>query len=183
MYYAGPGEGFCIPGRSRRGIQIELLKEAGNRTETVEQQLAEALHSGKPDIYIELCKTDAQGKPRWVKVIGQTFMMKRENRSGFWERSVTLMTRRKKEWELREKSQKDSLTGLLNNSTIKQQIGARLQSLKRGQTGYLVVQDVDSFKKINDTNGHLFGDAVLCSFADELSNIFPEALKRPDRWG
>ena len=66
---------------------------------------------------------------------------------------------------------------MLNNSTIKQQIGARLQSLKRGQTGYLVVQDVDSFKKINDTNGHLFGDAVLCSFADELSNIFPEALK------
>lgn len=36
---------------------------------------------------------------------------------------------------------------------------------------------MDSFKKINDTNGHLFGDAVLCSFADELSNIFPEALK------
>ena len=96
MYYAGPGEGILYSWQITEGYTDQLLKEAGNRTETVEQQLAEALHSGKPDIYIELCKTDAQGKPRWVKVIGQTFMMKRENRSGFWERSVTLMTRRKK---------------------------------------------------------------------------------------
>ena len=96
MYYAGPGEGILYSRRITEGYTDQLLKEAGNRTETVEQQLAEALRSGKPDIYIELCKTDAEGKPRWVKVIGQTFMMKRENRSGFWERSVTLMTRRKR---------------------------------------------------------------------------------------
>lgn len=96
MYYAGPGEGILYSRQITEGYTDQLLKEAGNRTETVEQQLAEALRSGKPDIYIELCKTDAEGKPRWVKVIGQTFMMKRENRSGFWERSVTLMTRRKR---------------------------------------------------------------------------------------
>lgn len=73
MYYAGPGEGILYSWQITEGYTDQLLKEAGNRTETVEQQLAEALRSGKPDIYIELCKTDAQGKPRWVKVIGQTF--------------------------------------------------------------------------------------------------------------
>ena len=177
MYYAGPGEGILYSRQITEGYTDQLLKEAGNRTETVEQQLAEALRSGKPDIYIELCKTDAQGKPRWVKVIGQTFYDEKGEPERVLGKVCDIDDQKKKEWELREKSQKDSLTGLLNNSTIKQQIGARLQSLKRGQTGYLVVQDVDSFKKINDTNGHLFGDAVLCSFADELSNIFPEALK------
>ena len=177
MYYAGPGEGILYSRQITEGYTDQLLKEAGNRTETVEQQLAEALRSGKPDIYIELCKTDAEGKPRWVKVIGQTFYDEKGEPERVLGKVCDIDDQKKKEWELREKSQKDSLTGLLNNSTIKQQIGARLQSLKRGQTGYLVVQDVDSFKKINDTNGHLFGDAVLCSFADELSNIFPEALK------
>ena len=93
MYYAGPGEGILYSRQITEGYTDQLLKEAGNRTETVEQQLAEALRSGKPDIYIELCKTDAEGKPRSSD---RLFMMKRENRSGFWERSVTLMTRRKK---------------------------------------------------------------------------------------
>lgn len=45
---------------------------------------------------------------------------------------------KKKERELQEKSQRDSLTGLLNHSTIKQQITHRLQKMKRGQVGTLL---------------------------------------------
>ena len=66
MYYAGPGEGILYSRQITEGYTDQLLKEAGNRTETVEQQLAEALRSGKPDIYIELCKTDAEGTPQGV---------------------------------------------------------------------------------------------------------------------
>ncbi len=92
------------------------------------------------------------------------------------------MHRRKRKGNYRKKSQRDSLTGLLNHSTIKQQITHRLQKMKRGQVGYLIVLDVDSFKKINDTNGHLFGDAVLCSFADEMNKLFPRGAERQDWW-
>ena len=50
MYYAGPGEGILYSRQITEGYTDQLLKEAGNRTETVEQQLAEALRSGKPDL-------------------------------------------------------------------------------------------------------------------------------------
>ena len=70
-----------------------------------------------------------------MKVIGQTFYDEKGEPERVLGKVCDIDDQKKKEWELREKSQKDSLTGLLNNSTIKQQIGARLQSLKRGQTG------------------------------------------------
>ena len=78
---------------------------------------------------------------------------------------------KKKERELQEKSQRDSLTGLLNHSTIKQQITHRLQKMKRGQVGYLIVLDVDSFKKINDTFGHEAGDEFLVQLGQFFSGI------------
>ena len=177
MNYAGSGEGILYSGQITEGYTEHLHQKAENRKGTVEEQLADVLRSGKPDIYIELCKTDAEGKPRWVKVIGQTFYDEKGKPERVLGKVCDIDEQKKKEKELREKSQKDSLTGLLNNLTIKQQIAWRLQSLERGQMRYLVVLDVDSFKKINDTNGHLFGDAVLCSFADEMCKLFPEALK------
>ena len=73
MHYAGPEEGSLYCGQITEGYTEQLLREVDNRTDAVEQQLAEALHSGKPDICIELCKTDEEGNPHWMKFIGQTF--------------------------------------------------------------------------------------------------------------
>ena len=98
MYYAGPGEGILYSRQITEGYTDQLLKEAGNRTETVEQQLAEALRSGKPDIYIELCKTDAEGKPRWVKVIGQTFYDEKGEPERVLGKVCDIDEQKKKEW-------------------------------------------------------------------------------------
>lgn len=95
MHYAGPEEGSLYCGQITEGYTEQLLREVDNRTDAVEQQLAEALHSGKPDICIELCKTDEEGNPHWMKVIGQTFYNEKKNRNVSWARSVILMRRRK----------------------------------------------------------------------------------------
>lgn len=73
MHYAGPEEGSLYCEKITEGYTEQLLREVDNRTDVVEQQLAEALHSGSPVICIELCKTDEEGNPHWMKVIGQTF--------------------------------------------------------------------------------------------------------------
>lgn len=37
---------------------------------------------------------------------------------------------------------------------------------------YLFIMDIDKFKLINDSRGHLFGDQVLCEVADLLKEVF-----------
>ena len=42
-----------------------------------------------------------------------------------------------------------------------------------GDMGAMFIIDVDNFKHINDSYGHMFGDAVLSKLAENISSIFP----------
>ena len=88
-----------------------------------------------------------------------------------------ITSRRRKEEELRERSRKDSMTGLLNHNAVQKQVEERLENLTGDRKAYLIICDIDNFKQINDTNGHFFGDGVICSFAEEFQRQLPEAVK------
>ena len=64
--------------------------------------------------------------------------------------------------ELRFKADHDALTGLWNHKTIIDFLGRELSRAQREGTSVAVfVVDLDHFKQINDTYGHLVGDEVL----------------------
>ncbi|PSJ18555.1 sensor domain-containing diguanylate cyclase [Nitrosomonas supralitoralis] len=64
----------------------------------------------------------------------------------------------------------DALTGLLNRPAIFDILHRQIQRAKRGGYGISIIMiDIDHFKIINDTYGHLAGDAVLCEIANRLS--------------
>ena len=59
----------------------------------------------------------------------------------------------------------DSLTGAYNRRYLNEQLpGAIDQALQQTYPLSLVLCDIDHFKKVNDTYGHLIGDVVLRSF-------------------
>ena len=63
-------------------------------------------------------------------------------------------------------SNSDELTGLLNRRGFHLALGAALARAQRhGETGLLVLCDLDRFKAVNDRHGHLAGDSVLRSVA------------------
>lgn len=74
----------------------------------------------------------------------------------YYERERTRQAARQ-QWELR----RDGLTGLLNRTALNDRLG---QLCASGQ-GVLVMVDLDGFKQLNDTLGHLKGDACLCVVA------------------
>jgi diguanylate cyclase (GGDEF)-like protein len=64
--------------------------------------------------------------------------------------------------EHRSKAVIDQLTGLLNRSALEARANElEQQSVITGQPVGLIVGDLDSFKRINDSHGHASGDAVL----------------------
>ncbi|HSQ92559.1 MAG TPA: sensor domain-containing diguanylate cyclase, partial [Nitrospiraceae bacterium] len=69
----------------------------------------------------------------------------------------------------KEQASHDSLTGLLNHSTT---LTALTQELSRAERNHqplaVLIADLDHFKHVNDTYGHLIGDVVLREAAKRL---------------
>lgn len=59
----------------------------------------------------------------------------------------------------------DALTGLYNRSYMEQQI---TKLLKEQSKGMLFIMDMDNFKHVNDTFGHIAGDKALQMFAEAI---------------
>ena len=68
-----------------------------------------------------------------------------------------------------EMNTRDSLTGIYNRKFLENQLQNELKRFKRGPRPFsLIMFDIDFFKKINDTYGHLCGDFVLKSLASTV---------------
>jgi diguanylate cyclase (GGDEF)-like protein len=69
----------------------------------------------------------------------------------------------------------DSLTGLANRRQFYEVLGREYERAQRfGQPVSLILLDIDDFKLINDSRGHLAGDAVLHSVAATLAEVIRE---------
>ncbi|HWF08119.1 MAG TPA: GGDEF domain-containing protein [Bryobacteraceae bacterium] len=81
--------------------------------------------------------------------------------------------------EYQERSSRDALTGLPNREVIDEHIDHRMV----WKTPFsIAILDLNGFKSINDTYGHLAGDALLKKFALELRNLV-RATDLVGRWG
>ncbi|PXX58000.1 diguanylate cyclase [Pseudomonas sp. LAMO17WK12:I10] len=86
--------------------------------------------------------------------------------------------------ELLALSRTDSLSGLLNHGAWKDQLEIEFQRCRRqgtnpNQGGAIALIDIDHFKAINDTYGHVAGDIVL----RQLSKLLKQNLRISDLAG
>lgn len=68
--------------------------------------------------------------------------------------------------ELREQAIRDPLTGLFNRRFMEESMNQEVARAERANSGLSVIMlDIDQFKLLNDSRGHVAGDAVLCGVA------------------
>lgn len=73
----------------------------------------------------------------------------------------------------RQASRTDALTGVANRGSFLEDMQAQLPGRARGT---LMIFDLDHFKAVNDTYGHVGGDAVLKHFSARVSALLEERM-------
>jgi len=106
------------------------------------------------------------------------FMVWRQITLGRYAKKLQLLNR-----QLHHYSTVDHLTQLLNRRSIEKRLETEIDKAKiAGNPLSLVIFDIDHFKEINDTCGHLIGDDVL----QKMANLVAGSIRHNDhlgRWG
>ena len=70
---------------------------------------------------------------------------------------------------------RDGLTGVLNKRSLQDQLQRDFSRATRRRSPLsLILLDVDHFKRVNDTHGHLAGDEVLKAIGQRISGVVAE---------
>ena len=139
--------------RTRYLQQIRALVEQG-------QVSVEALIQSMP-----LAGTDFQARDRWAIVSGQLALGLQR---------VALYR------QVQESATHDGLTGLLVRRTFRERLKEEAErSVRRSAPMTFLMVDLDRFKQVNDTYGHLVGDVVL----REVANLIRGSVREMDLVG
>ncbi|WP_302925266.1 GGDEF domain-containing protein [Holdemania filiformis] len=128
-----------------------------------------ALSTGNSLYRLDVRFQTREGGYRWVSCQGQAI----RERSGYplsiIGKIVDIQDQKSKEERLIEKSSTDAMTGALNREATEARIEKRLSD---DQKGFLFLLDIDNFKEINDTRGHMIGDQILIDLVQLLKSEF-----------
>ena len=109
---------------------------------------------------------------RWWRVSGRPWFDRKGKFLGYRGNSIDITAEYDDHLEAAQESQCDPLTGLANRRRMGNRLTGLLTAYKvAGRSCALLMLDLDRFKQVNDTLGHLAGDDLLKQVARRLEAI------------
>lgn len=142
------------------------------------RSMKESIYNG--DIWEgEVQDLDKFGNDFWLHLI----ITPRFDKNGFVRYLTGIGTNITDKKNVERMSETDPLTGLYNRRKLEEVFTTELERAKRHNNIFsIILFDIDFFKRVNDTHGHLVGDSVLVHLS-ELIIQNARALDSICRWG
>lgn len=127
--------------------------------------------------YVE-ARINIDGEYRWISLTTRVLYDRELNPVSVIGKISDIDAKKREELRLQEQANRDAMTGLLNRAAFREKTEALLRDAEErvAMMPALLIMDIDRFKTINDTYGHLFGDTVIISMADTMKQVFGSCL-------
>ena len=139
------------------------------------EELRQRIRNGERTVFAVLRIPAADGRFIWCRV--QTTRISKDGAPlRMVGKIVDIDDEVRKKTELERRSQRDSLTDLYNKEAFQEKVRRCLPvSKESGKESALLFVDLDNFKALNDTLGHMTGDKALAAVGKILSSVFRNA--------
>lgn len=161
----------------------------------VVERMERVIADGRPFMY-EASVHRPDGEPRRIRVVGERVALdgKSDSIAGV---ILDCTEEHLRNVALKRAAERDRLTGLYNRATFDRRLAAAMQRVEE-EPVTVALLDLDGFKDVNDTLGHLVGDRVLETISsllqlrtgagmflarwggDEFAMLFPTHMALPD---
>lgn len=161
---------LTYPEGELRPLRVLLAYDAEDPTAAQKRTRRELIRQlrAQRDGVDEVALLCVDGTEHWIRLAMQT--VRDGDRPVYSIGKLNLIDDERREKDsLLALAQRDSLTQAYNAATIRERVEAELS-----QGGALIIMDVDRFKNINDTLGHLEGDRVLVGITQTVAGSIRE---------
>lgn len=150
---------------SKETIIKDFLKRPISNKETLEMSLRN-LTECESEEFVKFI----DGKKRWLKINLRPIFDLNNKPTHIIGKVIDIHSEKEEQLLWRELAQKDSLTKIYNSAACREKAEEFLQNNTAAQVALIII-DIDNFKYINDTYGHLCGDIVLQKIAQALLEV------------